>query len=126
LLTVVPADEYWDWVLAATKQAGLDARVDGVRHQQPISAGLEANGAPMQPARPLGQVSSAVGGVNRRAGLAKILVFDVAGPLLTYSLLKANGMSDVLALVLSGSCRPSACSSIGSVTTAWMLSAWSC
>ena len=56
----------------------------------------------MQPTRPPGQVSSAVGGTNRWVGLAKILVIDVAGPLLTYSLLKANGMSDVLALVLSG------------------------
>jgi hypothetical protein len=39
---------------------------------------------------------------GRLVPLAKIAVFDLAGPLLTYSLLRSAGMSSVSALVLSG------------------------
>jgi hypothetical protein len=38
----------------------------------------------------------------RLQGLAIIAVFDIAGPLLTYILLRSAGLSAVLALVLSG------------------------
>jgi hypothetical protein len=38
----------------------------------------------------------------RLQGLAIIVVFDIAGPLLTYILLRSAGLSAVLALVLSG------------------------
>src|ERR1039457_6623592 len=38
--------------------------------------------------------------------LAKIAVFDIAGPLVAYSLLRSAGLSTVSALVLSGLYRP--------------------
>jgi len=39
---------------------------------------------------------------NRLQSAAKILVFDIAGPLVAYSLLRSAGLSSVSALVLSG------------------------
>ena len=39
---------------------------------------------------------------NRLSSVAKIVVFDIAGPLVAYSLLRSAGMSAVSALVLSG------------------------
>jgi hypothetical protein len=39
---------------------------------------------------------------NRFLGLATIAVFDIAGPLVAYSLLRSAGLSTVIALVLSG------------------------
>jgi hypothetical protein len=39
---------------------------------------------------------------SRLRSLAMIAVFDVAGPLVTYSLLRADGLSAVISLVLSG------------------------
>lgn len=41
-------------------------------------------------------------GRNRLQSLARIAVFDIAGPLVTYSLLRSAGQSAVSALVLSG------------------------
>ena len=42
------------------------------------------------------------GNRSQVASLAKIAVFDVGGPLLVYALLRANGVSAVISLVLSG------------------------
>jgi uncharacterized membrane protein len=42
------------------------------------------------------------GNRSRLASLAPIVVFDIAGPLVAYSLLRSHGASTVLALVLSG------------------------
>src|ERR1700751_1690933 len=39
---------------------------------------------------------------NRFLGLATIAVFDIAGPLVAYSLLRSAGQSAVTALILSG------------------------
>ena len=39
---------------------------------------------------------------NRFLNLAMIAVFDIAGPLVAYSLLRSAGQSAVTALVLSG------------------------
>ena len=39
---------------------------------------------------------------RRLRSVAMIAVFDIGGPLLAYSLLRANGFSTVAALVLSG------------------------
>ncbi len=39
---------------------------------------------------------------DRIRGLRRILVFDVAGPLIAYNLLRSHGTSQVLALILSG------------------------
>jgi hypothetical protein len=36
------------------------------------------------------------------AGIARIAIFDIAGPLVTYSMLRSAGKSDVTALVVSG------------------------
>src|ERR1700722_20087026 len=44
----------------------------------------------------------AVGGPSRLTYLAMIFVFDIAGPLAAYSLLRSAGLTSVRALVLSG------------------------
>src|SRR5947207_5627621 len=43
---------------------------------------------------------------NRFLNLAMIAVFDIAGPLVAYSLLRSAGQSAVTALVLSGALPP--------------------
>jgi len=40
--------------------------------------------------------------VDRLRGLRRILVFDIAGPLVAYNVLRSHGSSQVLALILSG------------------------
>jgi hypothetical protein len=42
--------------------------------------------------------------LGRIRQIAMMLVFDLGGPLLTFSLLRADGMSDVSALIISGIC----------------------
>ena len=42
------------------------------------------------------------GNRNRLLSLAKIAVFDIAGPLVAYSMLRSAGLSQVSALILSG------------------------
>jgi uncharacterized membrane protein len=43
-----------------------------------------------------------VGRMDRIRGLRRILIFDIAGPLIAYNLLRSHGASQVLALILAG------------------------
>ncbi len=55
--------------------------------------------APPPPANPAGSLPA---NRSRLQSLAPILLFDIAGPLVVYTLLRSNGSSTVVALVVSG------------------------
>jgi intracellular septation protein A len=64
--------------------------------------GSDATG-PISAGEPLtGPLPGLPGRIDRIRGLRRIVVLDIAGPLIAYNVLHSHGMSKVLALVLAG------------------------
>jgi hypothetical protein len=74
---------------------GAQARRSSQLHEGPL--GVETS----SDAQPATRNTAAKGG-GRFRSIAMIVVFDIAGPLVAYSLLRSAGMSAVAALLLSG------------------------
>ncbi len=72
------------------------------RRLSPTGRGAEATGRDAGPVAGRSRLQALVAGRSRLQALAAITVFDIAGPLVVYSLLRSAGWRQVAALVVSG------------------------